>query len=127
MPFTAWKHTESNRQRDRKKFVMISWGLGIPAVQNNSLNDSTKHSLEPTYILCIQKALAIHFTIFPILCPCHNILTLLLFPINCFTKKWTGKSKRCKIKGFSFYILLISPWVCSKNDGRVILCVFKTS
>ena len=24
MPFTAWKHTERNRQRDRKKYVMIS-------------------------------------------------------------------------------------------------------
>ena len=48
MPFTAWKHTERNRQRDRKKYVMISWGFVIPAVQNNSLNDSTKHSLEPT-------------------------------------------------------------------------------
>ena len=37
MPFTAWKHTERNRQRDRKKYVMIKWGLVIPAVQNNSL------------------------------------------------------------------------------------------
>ena len=41
MPFTAWKHTERNRQRDRKKYVMISGGFVIPAVQNNSLNDST--------------------------------------------------------------------------------------
>jgi hypothetical protein len=41
MPFTAWKHTERNRQRDRKKYVMISWGFAIPAVQNNSLNNST--------------------------------------------------------------------------------------
>ena len=24
IPFTAWKHTERNRQRDRKKYVMIS-------------------------------------------------------------------------------------------------------
>ena len=39
MPFTAWKHTERNRQRDRKKYVMISGGFVIPAVQNNSLND----------------------------------------------------------------------------------------
>ena len=39
MPFTAWKHTERKRQRDRKKDVMISWGFVIPAVQNNSLND----------------------------------------------------------------------------------------
>ena len=48
MPFTAWKHTERNRQRDRKKYVMITM---IPEVQNNSLNDSTLHSLEPTYSL----------------------------------------------------------------------------
>ena len=41
MPFTAWKHTEINRQRDRKKFVMIARGFVIPAVQNHSLNDST--------------------------------------------------------------------------------------
>ena len=39
MPFTAWKDTERNRQRDRKKYVMISWGFVIPAVQNDSLND----------------------------------------------------------------------------------------
>ena len=48
MPFTAWKHTERNRQKDRKKYVMISGGFVIPAVQNNSLNDSTQQSLEPT-------------------------------------------------------------------------------
>ena len=41
MSFTAWKRTERNRQRDRKKDVMISRGFVIPAVQNNSLNDST--------------------------------------------------------------------------------------
>jgi hypothetical protein len=41
MPFTAWKQTERNRQRDRKKYVMILGGFVIPAVQNNSLNDST--------------------------------------------------------------------------------------
>ena len=41
MPCTAWKHTERNGQRDRKMFVMISLGFVIPAVQNNSLNDST--------------------------------------------------------------------------------------
>ena len=40
MPFTAWKHIERNRQRD-KKVVMISGGFVIPAVQNNSLHDST--------------------------------------------------------------------------------------
>ena len=40
MPFTAWKHTERNRQRERKKDVMISGGFMTPAVQNNSLNDS---------------------------------------------------------------------------------------
>ena len=32
MPFNAWKHTERNRQRDRKKYVMISGGFVIPAV-----------------------------------------------------------------------------------------------
>ena len=41
MPFTAWKHTERNGQRDRKKYVMILRGFVIPVVQNNSLNDST--------------------------------------------------------------------------------------
>ena len=41
MPFTAWKHTERNRQRDRKKYVMIPGGFLIPALQNISLNDST--------------------------------------------------------------------------------------
>ena len=30
-----------NRQRDRKKYVMILGGFVILAVQNNSLNDST--------------------------------------------------------------------------------------
>ena len=33
MPLTAWKHTERNRHRDRKKYVMIAWGFVIPAVQ----------------------------------------------------------------------------------------------
>ena len=41
MPFTAWKHTGRNRQRDRKKYVMIAGGFVIPVVQNNSLNGST--------------------------------------------------------------------------------------
>ena len=41
MPFTAWKHTERNRQRGRKKYFMISGGFVIPAVQKNSLNDGT--------------------------------------------------------------------------------------
>ena len=41
MPHTAWKHKERNRQRDRKKYVMISGGFMIPPVQNNSLNEST--------------------------------------------------------------------------------------
>ena len=41
MPFTAWKHTERNMQRDRKKYVMITLGFVIPVVQNNSFNDST--------------------------------------------------------------------------------------
>ena len=41
MPFTAWKHTERNRQRERqKKVFMILGGFVIPAVQNNSSNDS---------------------------------------------------------------------------------------
>ena len=31
---------ETNRERE-KKYVMISGGFMIPAVQNNSLNDST--------------------------------------------------------------------------------------
>ena len=41
MPFTAWKHTERNRQRDRNKYVMISGGFVIPEAQKNSLNNST--------------------------------------------------------------------------------------
>ena len=41
MPFAAWKQTEKNRQTDRKKYVIILGGFVIPAVQNNSLNDST--------------------------------------------------------------------------------------
>ena len=41
MPFTARKQTERNRQRDRKKCVMISGGFEIPTLQNESLNDST--------------------------------------------------------------------------------------
>ena len=40
MPFNAWKYTERNRQRDRKKYVMISSGFVIPVVQN-PLNDRT--------------------------------------------------------------------------------------
>ena len=32
---------ETDRERDRKKYFMISGGFVIPAVQNNSLNDST--------------------------------------------------------------------------------------
>ena len=30
MPFTAWKHTERNRQRQKKVFAMISRGYVIP-------------------------------------------------------------------------------------------------
>ena len=41
MSFIALKLTERNRQRERKKDVMISGGFVTPAVQNNSLNDST--------------------------------------------------------------------------------------
>ena len=47
MPLTAWKHTEGNRHRDKKVFSEVSGGCVIPA-RNNSLNDSKKHSLEPT-------------------------------------------------------------------------------
>ena len=57
MPFTAWKHTERNRQRDKKKYVMISWGFVIPAVQNNSLNDSTYIAFFRAYLATILKAL----------------------------------------------------------------------
>ena len=32
---------KQRRQRDRKKYVMISGGFVMSAVQNNSLNDST--------------------------------------------------------------------------------------
>ena len=32
---------ETHRKRDRKKYVMVSGGFVIPAVKNNSLNDST--------------------------------------------------------------------------------------
>ena len=32
---------ETDREKERKKYVTISWGFVIPAVQNNSLNDST--------------------------------------------------------------------------------------
>ena len=32
---------QKETDRDRKKFVMISWGFVIPAEKNNSLNDST--------------------------------------------------------------------------------------
>ena len=40
MPLTAWKYTERNRHRDRKKvFTGTSGGCVIP-VSNNSLNDS---------------------------------------------------------------------------------------
>ena len=42
MPSTAQKHTERNRQRDRKKDVMISWSFVIPAVKSNSLNEKKK-------------------------------------------------------------------------------------
>ena len=41
MPFTAWKHTERNRQRDGKKVCYDFRRFRDPAVQNNSLNDGT--------------------------------------------------------------------------------------
>ena len=44
MPFTAWKHTERNRQRDRKKYVMIAGGFVI-VIRNNSFIDSIIQSL----------------------------------------------------------------------------------
>ena len=52
MHLTAWKHTERNRHRDRKFFLLklqgvASGGCVIP-VSNNSLNDSKQHSLEPS-------------------------------------------------------------------------------
>ena len=37
----TYRKKQTERQRDRKKYVMISGGFVIPAVQNNSLNDST--------------------------------------------------------------------------------------
>ena len=69
MPCTAWKHTERNRQRDRKKYVMISGGFVIPAVQNNSLNDSRQHSLEPTQILSKRPYCCCY-------CFCHVLIML---------------------------------------------------
>ena len=53
--YTEWKHTERNRQRDRNKHVMISWGFVIPAVQNNSLKDI---KFFRAYLDTIQKALS---------------------------------------------------------------------
>ena len=44
-------HINIQKETDReaeKKYVMISWGFVIPAVQNNSLSDSSYHTLEPT-------------------------------------------------------------------------------
>ena len=41
MPFTAWKHRERNRERDRKKDVMFHEVFVTPAAQNNYLNNST--------------------------------------------------------------------------------------
>ena len=55
MPFTAWKHTERNRQTNRKKYVMIAWDFVIPAVQNNSLKDI---KFFRAYLDTIQKALS---------------------------------------------------------------------
>ena len=50
MPFTAWKHTERNRKRDRKVCYVFIRSRDSCST-DNSLNDSTKHSLEPTKIL----------------------------------------------------------------------------
>ena len=51
MPFTAWKHEERNRHRDRKMYLVNFRALGDSckiSVTNNSFNDSKYHSLEPT-------------------------------------------------------------------------------
>ena len=42
----TYRKKETDRQTDRKKYIMISGGFVIPEVQK--LNDSTQHSLEPT-------------------------------------------------------------------------------
>ena len=51
MSFTAWKHEERNRDRDRQVYLQDFRGLRdscrIP-VTNNSFNDNKLHSLEPT-------------------------------------------------------------------------------
>ena len=59
LPFTAWKEEERNRHRDKKNlFTMTSGGFMI-VVRNNSFIDSKQHSLEPTYLVTILKALVI--------------------------------------------------------------------
>ena len=43
MPFTAWKHEERNRHRDRKRYLVNFRGLRDScriSVTNNSFNDS---------------------------------------------------------------------------------------
>ena len=41
MPFTAWKHKERNRHRDRKTYVFaMTSGDFVIAVRNNSFIDS---------------------------------------------------------------------------------------
>ena len=47
MPFTAWKHTERKRQRQKKIcFDFMRFRDSCSTI--NSLNDSTLHSLDPT-------------------------------------------------------------------------------
>ena len=43
MPLTAWKHTERNRHRDKKKGFTETSGGCVISVIHNSLND-----IEPT-------------------------------------------------------------------------------
>ena len=40
MPLTAWKHTERNRHRDRKKVFSANSGGCVIPVRYNSLNES---------------------------------------------------------------------------------------
>ena len=48
MPLTAWKQTEKKQTERQKKVSYDFMRFLIPALQNNSLNDSIYHSLEPT-------------------------------------------------------------------------------
>ena len=48
MLLTAWKHTERNRHKDRKKHFLIPQGVARFQYNNKSLNDSKYNSLETT-------------------------------------------------------------------------------